>query len=201
MSSRMASSSRPSSATCSSDRWAAAGGRTSGLPVSARAPVRFLTTTAAASEREASSSAVSGFSASVVIWWLSSEVEVHGPGGCRDTRLDKLAGLAVDLAGAKVTDLAGPQGGQAAVANSHPAAAGHQHAGVFADIQQGRGAVGVDLAVGRLKGDQAAVVPLAAAQVGAEAFDRQGRARPVGNLRGLGFPQGLGIVQEPFRAA
>jgi hypothetical protein len=45
-----------------------------------------------------------------------------------------LAGLAEDLAGAKVTDMPGSQRRQAAVADTHAAAAGHQDPGVLADI-------------------------------------------------------------------
>ena len=43
--------------------------------------------------------------------------------------------------------------------------------GVFADVKKRRIAVGLNLAVGRLKGDQAAVMPSACQQAGVEAFD------------------------------
>ncbi|BAS10912.1 hypothetical protein AHiyo4_43340 [Arthrobacter sp. Hiyo4] len=71
----------------------------------------------------------------------------------------------MDLVGAEVTDLSGQERSQATVADSHPAAAGHQHAGVFADVEQRSVAVGVNFPVRRLKGDQAAVVPYTPAKV------------------------------------
>ncbi|MNI58219.1 hypothetical protein D3C73_1133210 [compost metagenome] len=94
MSSRMASSSRPSSATCSSLRCAAAGGRTVGLPSSARAPGRVLSPTA-----------VAGLLAETTDMRLySSDFEVDGPGGCRNTRLDEFAGCAMHFTSAQVPD-------------------------------------------------------------------------------------------------
>lgn len=62
--------------------------------------------------------------------WCTSDFEVDGSGSCRDTRLDELAGFAVDFPGAKVPDLSGQEWGEAAVADAHWAAAGHQHPGV-----------------------------------------------------------------------
>ena len=109
----------------------------------------------------------------------------------------------MDFAGAQVTDVAGPQRDEAAVADAHAAAAGHQDAGVLADIEQRRVAVGLDFTVGGLEGDQAAVVPGTAGEAGAEAFDGQG-ARAGRGLLGVlrfGLPQRLGVVEEPFRAA
>ena len=79
----------------------------------------------------------------------------------------------MDFVRAQVTDLAGPEGDKATVADAHAAAAWHQDAGVLADVEQRGIAVGFDFAVRRLEGDQAAVVPFPAGELGAEAFDRQ----------------------------
>jgi len=40
-----------------------------------------------------------------VIPLCSSDFEVDGSGGCRDTRLDQLAGFAMDFPGSEVPDL------------------------------------------------------------------------------------------------
>src|SRR6478735_1405943 len=120
-SSLMASSSRPSSATCSSLRCAAAGGRTAGLPDSASFPGRVLELPAG----------VTLLGVITDIPWCSSDFEVDGSGGCRDTRLDELAWFPVDFPGPQVADLPRQERCEAAVADAHPAATGHQHPGVL----------------------------------------------------------------------
>ena len=88
----------------------------------------------------------------------------------------------MNFTGTQVTDLAGAERDEAAVADAHPAAAGHQDAGVLTDVEQRRVTVGVNLAVGGLEGDEAAVVPLTPGQVGAEPLDGKGGGR--GFVRG-----------------
>src|SRR6478672_10081049 len=189
----MASSSRPSSATCSSLRCAAAGGRTVGLPDSASLQGRVLELPVAVA-----------FAGEITdIPWCSSDFEVDGSGGCRDTRLDQLAGFAMDFPGAEVADLAGQERSEAAVADAHAAPAGHQDPGVLADIQDGGIAVSLHLPVGGLKGDQAAVVPYTGVESGVKAFDHQVAGFSGDGDVGAGrtgcqrcpVPEGFGVIQ------
>src|SRR5262245_10302051 len=61
-----------------------------------------------------------------------SECDLDRALGGVDAGPDHLAGAAVHLAGAQVPDLAAAQLGHAGVADAHPAAEGHGHAGLLA---------------------------------------------------------------------
>src|SRR5215207_10053165 len=112
----MASSSRPSSATSSSVRWAAASGRTAGWPSGASTGRRRRVRTSGVSDG-AGASRVRVVIGRAVMWWCSSDLEVDGARRGGHAGLDELALVPVDLTGAQVADLAGEQGGQAAAAD------------------------------------------------------------------------------------
>ncbi len=200
--SRMASSSRPSSATSSSVRWAAASGRTVGWPSAARSGRRRDWRTAGASVvsgarrvRVVMGRAVMGGAPQISRW--------TGPAAAEMQVWIELSFVPVHLAGAQVADLAGEQGDEAALADAHAAAAGHDDAGVLAGLEDGGGAVDLDLAVGGLEGDQAALAAGPVEEHGGEPLDAQlvGHVGGVPELGGgvehLGRPADVGGAGAP----
>src|SRR6478752_295251 len=192
--SRMASSSRPSSATSSSVRWAAASGRTAGWPSLASTGRRRVVVTSRASAG-AGASRVRAVMGIAVMGCGSSDLEVDWSRRSGDTGLDELPFIPVHLTGAQVTDLAGEQGDEAALADAHATTAGHDDAGVLAGFEDGSRAVDLDLAVGGLEGHEAALATGTVEQHRGEPFD----AELVGHVRRL--PQCGRCVEHLGRTA
>ena len=98
------------------------------------------------------------------------------------------------VAGAQVAGGAGRQGQHAALADAHPAAERHLHAGVLAGLQQGGRAVDGDALAGPGEGDGAAL-PAGAVERDGEALQVQGvrrRRRPA-----QAFPAASSIAGGP----
>src|SRR4051794_37639022 len=139
MSARMASSSQPICSTSSSVRWV--------YSLTSEMAIRFLSVI----ECRERASGVS-----------RSDVEGAGAHRSGDAGLHLFVGLGVLVAVAQVADPAVDEGERAGVADAHPAAVRHAHAGGLARLEDGRRAVGLDGLPGRAEGDRAALATFAA---------------------------------------
>src|SRR5215218_8566645 len=149
----------------------------------------------------------SGFSGSLAsLTMVSSEFDLDGSLGGVDAGADRLALVAVHLAGSQVADLALAQRPDAGVADALAAAEGQLEAGLLAGHEDRRGAVALRLAVGDLEGDGAALALLAAADLRLEALHVHPLAVPLGlpvlvhRVEHLAGARDVGVALAPVLA-
>src|SRR3954471_991361 len=128
---------------------------------------------------------------------VRSVVDVAGAGGSADAGLDQDAvprGGDGQLAVAQVAHGALPQRQHAAVADAHPAPAGHEDAGLLGGVEDRRGAVRLERGAGPREGDGAALSGHQDGRAEALGVDPVGDAR-----RGPVVLQGLEHSHRPAR--